>query len=211
MKVKEVIVVEGRYDINTLKQIVDAIIVETSGFGIFSDKEKLELIRRYADARGVIILTDGDGAGFVIRNFLRGALAGEKVKHAYIPDVYGKEKRKRRPSGEGKLGVEGMDREVILEILRRAGATFEEIPQSAAVSAGITKADLFADGLSGRPGSAELRRKLLQALRLPEKLTANAMLDAVNILLTREAYQTLLAQISSEKPGKAEQIDTDPV
>ena len=202
MRVKEVIVVEGRYDINTLKQIVDATIVETAGFGIFSDAQKLELIRRYAKARGVVILTDGDGAGFVIRNFLKGALPKDQVKHAYIPDIFGKESRKRKPSGEGKLGVEGMKRDTLIESLRRAGATFEDIPGAENPGAGLSKADLYADGLSGRPGSALLRQNLLKALELPEKLTANAMLDALNILLSREQYETLLLQIEDEYAGK---------
>ena len=188
--VKEVIVVEGRYDKNTLSQIVDAVIIETGGFGVFSDREKLALLRRMAEKRGLIILTDSDGAGFVIRNYLRGALPKDKVKHAYIPDVEGKEKRKSSPSKEGKLGVEGMKPEALLEALRRAGATLDGV---AAQSGGeLTKADLFALGLSGGMGSALKRKELLKRLELPEKLTANALLDVLNALYGREELISLL-------------------
>lgn len=122
-KIKEVIVVEGRYDKNTLAQVVDATVVELGGFAVFHDAEKLALLRRLAESRGLILLTDSDGAGFVIRNHLKGALPRDKVKQAYIPDIAGKEKRKRRPGKEGKLGVEGMDPATLLSVLRRCGAT----------------------------------------------------------------------------------------
>ncbi len=191
LKVSEIIVVEGRYDKNALSQVVDASIVETSGFGIFSDREKLELIRRLAEKRGVIILTDGDGAGFIIRNYLKGAIASENVKHAYIPDIKGKERRKNAVSKEGKLGVEGMAPEVLLEALRRAGATFEDGQQSRIVN-NITKADLFSLGLSGANGSAERRAALAQRLGLPSKLSSNALLEVLNALYTLDELRSLL-------------------
>ena len=192
VSIREVIVVEGRYDKNTLSQIVDAVILETGGFGVFSDREKLALLRRMAEKRGLIIFTDSDGAGFVIRNYLRGALPKDKVKHAYIPDVSGKEKRKSSPSKEGKLGVEGMTPETLLDALRRAGATMNGV---AAESAGtLTKADLFALGLSGGAGSALKRKELLKQLDLPEKLTANALLDVLNALYGREEIIFLLSR-----------------
>ena len=148
LKIREAIVVEGRYDKNTLSQLVDTVILETSGFGIFKDRETLALLRRIGAKRGLILLTDSDGAGFVIRNYLKGTLPPEQVKHAYIPDRFGKEKRKRRPGKEGKLGVEGMSPTVLETALRRAGATIlgEETTPSAPL---LTKADLFACGLSG--------------------------------------------------------------
>ncbi len=188
--VEEVIVVEGRYDKNTLSQIVDAIIVETSGFGIFSDSEKLILLRKLANERGLVVLTDSDGAGFVIRNFLKGAIDPAKVKHAYIPDVPGKERRKEHASKEGKLGVEGMRPEVLLTALRRAGVAVSEtnVPGEDP----ITKADLYAIGLSGGACSAERRALLLKKLELPERLTPNALLDVLNALYTREAFFLLL-------------------
>lgn len=190
-KVKEVIVVEGRYDRNTVSQVVDATIVETSGFGIFSDREKLALLRRLADRRGLIVFTDGDGAGFVIRNFLKGAIGDVPVKQAYIPDVFGKEKRKAAGSKEGKLGVEGMDADTILQALRRCGATFSdgEEPEK---NAGLTKADLFRLGLSGRPGSGAKRKELLKKMELPERLSANAFLDVINALYTKEEIEGLI-------------------
>lgn len=189
IKVSEVLVVEGRYDLNTLKQVFDATIVTTEGFGIFNDSEKLNLIRRLAQKRGVVILTDSDGAGFVIRSKLKSSLDPALVKHAYIPDVAGKEKRKRTRSKEGKLGVEGMDREVLIQALRRSGATLDG--ESASGAGGITKADLYALGLSGRPGSAEKRQELLRRMDLPEHLSPNALLDVLNILTTREALEAL--------------------
>ena len=188
-KIKEVIVVEGRYDKNTLLQVVDATVVETGGFGVFNNKERLAFFRRLAAQRGLVLLTDSDGAGFVIRNFLKGAIPKEQLKQAYIPDIAGKEKRKRKAGKEGKLGVEGMTPEVILEALRRCGATFEGEAQ-AAEQAAITKADLLDKGLIGA-GSVEKRQALLKELDLPGHLTANAMLEALNILLTREEFEAL--------------------
>lgn len=187
IRIKEAIVVEGRYDANTLRQIVDAPVLETSGFGIFNDKERLNLLRRAAETRGLIILTDSDGAGFVIRRYLSGAIDKRLVKHAYIPDVLGKEKRKSAPSKEGKLGVEGMDPEVILEALRRAGATIEG-ESTPAEPAGITKQDFYRCGLSGGPDSASRRQELIRDLGLPAHLSANALLTAVNLLMTREEF-----------------------
>ena len=184
VRVREVIVVEGKYDLNTLKQVLDATVITTEGFGIFHQKDKLDLIVRMAQSRGVIILTDSDGAGFVIRNHLKGCLDPDLVKHAYIPDIPGKERRKARASKEGKLGVEGMPPEVLLEALRRAGATLDDVSQDA--GGRITKAGLYALGLSGRPDSAQRRKELLQRLELPEKLSPNAMLDVLNVIVSKE-------------------------
>lgn len=184
-KIKEVIVVEGRYDKNTLKQVVEATVIETRGFGIFNDRERLALLRRLAAERGLILLTDSDGAGFVIRNFLKGAIPREQIKQAYIPDVYGKERRKAAPGKEGKLGVEGMPPGVLLEALERAGATDDTAnpPRSP-----LTKADFYALGLSGGADSARRRRALLKRLGLPERMSANALLEAVNLLYGREDF-----------------------
>lgn len=185
-RIKEVIVVEGRYDKNTLSQVVDATIVDVGGFGVFNDAEKLSLLRKLAEARGLVIFTDPDGAGFVIRNHLKGALPKEKVKHAYVPDVYGKEKRKRKGGKEGKLGVEGMKPEMLLAALRRAGATFEgEEAQSRGEP--VTKADMLDAGLIGE-GSAAARADLVKELSLPEHLSTNALLEVLNLLLTRAEF-----------------------
>ena len=170
LKIQEAIVVEGRYDKNTLSQVVDAVILETSGFGIFKDKEKLALLRRVGEKRGLILLTDSDGAGFVIRNYLKGALPKDQVKQAYIPDRPGKEKRKKHPGKEGKLGVEGMSPAVLEQALRQAGATILDGGDEAPKAPPLTKADLFAWGLSGGTGSKEKRQALLQALDLPAHL-----------------------------------------
>ena len=194
LRIREAIVVEGRYDKNTLSQMVDTVIIETSGFGIFKDKERLALLRRLAEKRGLIVLTDPDGAGFVIRSHLRGSLPPDRVKHAYVPDIYGKERRKRQGGKEGKLGVEGMRPEVLEAALRRAGATFLDEAGERAAPAGrpITKADFVALGLSGGPGAADRRRALLQRLELPEHLSPNAMLEVLNALFTREELNGLL-------------------
>lgn len=185
-KIKEVIVVEGRYDKNTLAQVVDATVVTLGGFAVFNDKEKVAFLRRLAAERGLIVLTDSDGAGFVIRNYLKGALPKEQVKQAYIPDIHGKEKRKRAPGKEGKLGVEGMPPEVLLEALRRAGAQAEDSPEPPDP---ITKADLYLAGLSGGADSAARRRALQQELGLPEHLGSAGLLQALNLLMTREEFQ----------------------
>ena len=188
-KIREVIVVEGRYDKNTLLQVVDATVVETGGFGVFNDKEKLAFLRRLAEKRGLILLTDSDGAGFVIRNYLKGALPKEHIKQAYIPDICGKERRKSKAGKEGLLGVEGMNAEVLLETLRRCGATFEG-EASAVPAASITKADMMEKVLVG-PNSAQKRQELLKKLQLPSHMTANALMDALNLLLTREEFDAL--------------------
>ncbi|MEY8259781.1 DUF4093 domain-containing protein [Oscillospiraceae bacterium 50-60] len=191
-KIKEVIVVEGRYDKNTLSQTVEAVIVTLGGFSVFNDREKLAFLRRLAEKQGLIVLTDSDGAGFVIRNYLKGALPRDKVRQAYIPDVQGKERRKRRPGKEGKLGVEGMRPEVLLEALQRAGATFLDETAEAAGKERLTKADLFELGLTGGQDSAARRRTLLRQLDLPEHLTANGLLEALNLLYDREELEALL-------------------
>ena len=189
-KIREVIVVEGRYDKNTISQVVDATVVTLGGFSVFNDKEKLAFLRRLAEERGLIVLTDSDGAGFVIRNYLKGALPKDKVKQAYIPDIHGKERLKRHAGKEGKLGVEGMRPEVLLETLTRAGATFlDGEGESALRKEPITKADLFTLGLTGGPDSAAKRQTLLKKLDLPEHLTANGMLEALNLLYDRETLE----------------------
>ena len=191
--IREAIVVEGRYDKNTLSQIVDAPILETSGFGVFKDKQQLALLRRVAESRGLIVLTDSDGAGFVIRNYLKSAIPAQYLKHAYIPDIYGKENRKTNPGKEGKIGVEGMSRELILEALRRAGATIEGNDSESASR--ITKQDMMDLGLSGGVDSAALRQKLLHKLDLPEHMSANALLQALNLLVDLEQLVKLLEEI----------------
>ena len=195
-RIKEVIVVEGRYDKNTLSQIVDAPILETNGFGIFKDKKQMELLRKVAKLRGLIVFTDSDGAGFVIRNHLKSAIDGRFLKHAYIPDIPGKERRKSAPGKEGKLGVEGMSPEIILQALRRAGATIEG--ENAPSRNGITKQDLMELGLSGGANSAEKRRKLLQNLDLPEHMSANAMLQALNLLYSLEELTAVTAGLEQD-------------
>ena len=192
-RIKEAIVVEGRYDKNTLSQVVDTLILETAGFGLFKDPEKLALLRRAAERRGLIVLTDSDGAGFVIRSRIRGSVPPQYVKHAYIPDVPGKERRKRRPGREGKLGVEGMPPAVLEEVLRRAGATFlgEEAPEGPG-GPPLTKADLFAAGLSGGEDSAQRRQELLKKLALPEHMSANALLNVLNGCYSREEARKIL-------------------
>jgi len=196
VKIKEAIVVEGRYDKNTLSQVVDATILETQGFGLFKDKQQLALLRRVAQKRGLIVFTDSDGAGFVIRNHIKSAIDGKYLKHAYIPDIPGKERRKASPGKEGKLGVEGMTPQIILDALRRAGATIEG--ENAHSSRNITKQDLMALGLSGGSNSSMLRLALLKKLDMPEHMSANAMLQALNLLYTLEELEALVAALEKE-------------
>ena len=194
VKIKEAIVVEGRYDKNTLSQIVDAPILETSGFGIFKDKEQMALLRKVAQSRGLIVFTDSDGAGFVIRNHIKSAIEPRYLKHAYIPDIYGKERRKSAPGKEGKLGVEGMRPEVIVEALRRAGATVEG---QSSRSPAITKQDMMELGLSGGTDSSAKRLALMKQLDLPQHMSANALLQALNLLCTLDELKDLVHKLEN--------------
>ena len=196
IKIKEAIVVEGRYDKNTLSQTVDTTIFETGGFQIFKDRQRMDLLRRVARKRGLIVFTDSDGAGFVIRGRIKSAIPGQYLKHAYIPDVYGKERRKASAGKEGKLGVEGMTREVIVEALRRSGATIQGA--QAQPSAHITKADLVELGLSGGPDAGKLRLALLKKLDLPAHMSANAMLQALDLLYSLEELRELVRMVREE-------------
>lgn len=195
IKIDRAVIVEGRYDKIKLSSVIDGIIIETDGFGIFNDKEKQRLIRRLAEAKGLLILTDSDSAGFKIRSFIRGIVPSEQIKHAYIPDIFGKEKRKVEPSKEGKLGVEGVKVQVIIEALQKAGVLCEETEKTERRE--ITKLDLFEDGLSGKPDSDALRKKLLKHLDLPERLTSNALVQILNTFLTFEEYKTAIEEVKS--------------
>lgn len=192
VKIKEAIVVEGRYDKNTLSQIVDAPIFETNGFGIFKDKAQMALLRRVAESRGLIVFTDADGAGFVIRNHIKSAIDSRFLKHAYTPDVLGKERRKAAPGKEGKLGVEGMRPEVILDALKKAGATIEGADALSTYER-ITKMDLYDLGLSGNPDSKAKRTALLNKLQLPAHMSANALLDVLNLLYTKDEVYDMIS------------------
>lgn len=193
LKIREAIVVEGRYDKIALEPLVDTAVFTTEGFGIFNDKEKMALLRRVAEKRGLIVLTDPDGAGFVIRNRLRGSIDPKYLKHAYIPDVPGKERRKKTGSREGTLGVEGMSREILEEALRRAGATEIDDPADP-----VTKADMVALGLSGGTDSAARRQTLQKRLGLPTKMSSNALLEALNSLYSRSEVLSQLETLAQE-------------
>lgn len=195
-KIREAIVVEGRYDKNTLSQIVDAPIFETHGFGIFKDKEQMALLRAVAARRGLIVFTDSDGAGFLIRNHLKSAIPGQYLKHAYIPDIYGKERRKAAPGKEGKLGVEGMSPEVITDALRASGATIEN--ETGKAPAGITKQDFVALGLSGGPCSSQKRLSLQRRLGLPEHMSASALLQVLNLMYTGQELLQLVKDLEKD-------------
>lgn len=194
LKIKEAIIVEGRYDKIKLSSIVDAPIIETNGFRVFSDKEKQNLIKRIADVRGILVLTDSDGAGFVIRNFLNGAVDNSKVKHCYIPQIKGKEKRKSQKSKEGFLGVEGVSDDVIINAIKKSGAAIIGENKKAAERK-ITKADLFLLSLTGTENAAYNRKKLLKYLNLPDYLSTNAMLTALNCLYSVEELKVILNKL----------------
>lgn len=187
IKITPAIIVEGRYDKNKIKQIFDTIVIDTSGFGIFNNDEQAALIRRLACERGVVVLTDSDQAGFMIRNYIKNIAHGGKIYNAYTPDIMGKERRKTKPSAEGKLGVEGISDDIIIEAVRKSGVMMEET--CAKCASEITKADFFELGLTGGAQSKEKRAKLLKSLDLPENMTANALLEMVNILCTREELE----------------------
>lgn len=195
IKIDRAVIVEGRYDKIKLSSILDAVIIETEGFGIFNNKEKQELIRKLADTKGILILTDSDSAGFKIRSFIKGIVPADQIKHAYIPDIFGKEKRKTEPSKEGKLGVEGVKVDIIIDALEKAGVLCEETEDKGRRE--ITKLDLYEDGLSGKPDSDALRKKLLSLLDLPERLTSNALLQVLNTFLTYEEYKKAVEDIKN--------------
>ena len=192
-KLRQAIVVEGKYDQNTLRQIVDTAIFTTNGFADMKDPALLHLLRQAAQTTGLIILTDSDGAGFLIRNTLKSALPEQGVLHAYIPDLPGKEKRKAAPGKEGLLGVEGMTKEILLEALSNAGADLGGEPVKKKGD-GITKLDLYTAGLSGRTDSQKKREAFLSRLRFPAHMSANALLDALNLLYTREEFLSLFEE-----------------
>ena len=195
--VREAIVVEGKYDAIRLNSVVDATVVTTDGFGIFKNRETMTMLRRLAEAQGLVVLTDSDGAGFVIRDRIAGAICSGRVLHAYAPEIVGKERRKNAPSKEGLLGVEGIDGERLLQALIRAGATVDDRPAEKPIPY-LTKARLYDDGLSGGPDSASLREALLKALGLPRHLSANRMAEVVGALLDEKAYCAVLAHIKGE-------------
>ena len=194
VKIREAIVVEGRYDKNTLSQIVDAPILETSGFGIFKNKEQMALLRRVAEKRGLIVFTDADGAGFVIRNHIKSAIPGKFLKHAYTPDIFGKERRKEKAGKEGKLGVEGLSEEIITEALTKAGVFHKECEKADSIP--VTVNDLYEDSLTGHDNSAERKRKLLKALSLPSRMSNSQLLKLINTFMTYEDYKKAVMEIS---------------
>lgn len=192
--VKQPIIVEGKYDKIKLESVVDGLIITTDGFRIYKDKEKTDLIRTFADKTGVIILTDSDGAGFQIRNHLKGCIKGGKIYNVYIPDIFGKEKRKNKPSKEGKLGVEGIDTDILLRAFEEAGI-FSEAEERADW---LTKTDMLDDGLIGSDKSKELRKRLTAAFGLPERLSTAALMEVLNRLYTRGEYEKKLKEIKED-------------
>lgn len=200
--IKEAVIVEGRYDKIRLESLIDALIIPTNGFQIFSDEKKLALLRKLAAQRGLLILTDSDHAGFLIRNRIASMLPAHQIKHAYIPDIYGKERRKDTPSSEGKLGVEGMPTDVLVRIIEQSGAVAGESREENADP--ISRADFFEDGLIGAPDSTKRRRQLLKALELPENMSANALLSVINSVTDRENYYRIVACIYGENENSEE-------
>lgn len=192
IKLEQAVIVEGKYDKIKLSSIIDAVIITTNGFSIFKDTEKLELIRFYAQKTGIIIMTDSDSAGFTIRNHIKGAVKNGRIINVYIPDIMGKEKRKVKPSAEGKLGVEGVEKEIILKALERAGVTASDAVEREK----ITKTDLYMLGLSGGKNSSELRKKLLAYLKLPSLLSPNSMLEVLNTIMSLEELENIMSGIN---------------
>lgn len=196
IQIKQAVIVEGKYDKIKVSNILDTLIIETDGFGIFKDKNKQKLIRRLAETRGILILTDSDSAGFTIRSFLNGIVPQEQLINVYIPDIFGKEKRKSEPSKEGKLGVEGVKSDVIIDALKKAGVKFDVDAESPKKTQPVTKTDLFLDGLSGGKGSAEKRARLLKQLDLPEHLSSNSMLKLINSFMDFDDYKREIQKLN---------------
>lgn len=203
IKVKEVIIVEGRYDKIKLSRFVDGLIITTEGFGIFNNREKQEFIKNLAKTRGILVLTDSDGAGFVIRNFLKGNIPSGQIKHAYIPDILGKEKRKNKPSKEGKIGVEGMTEEVLCKAIEQSGAVCEHLAGEVKPRKEITKADFYEYGLTGCRDSSQRRDILKKALKLPNHLTSNSLLDVLNCTMGKEEFEEFCDKVLSEEVIKS--------
>ena len=193
IKTDRVVIVEGKYDKIKLASILDAVIIETDGFAIFNDKEKQKLIRRLAKTKGLLILTDSDSAGFKIRSFIGGMVPQEEIKHAYIPDIFGKEKRKTESSKEGKLGVEGMETQIIMTALQKAGVLCVENTKKEGRE--ITHTDFFEDGISGRDNSSEIRKSLAKSLGLPERISSSALLKIINSYMTYDEYKEVIEKI----------------
>lgn len=195
IKIKEAIIVEGKYDKIKLSNFIDGLIITTDGFGVFKNKEKQALIRHLAQTRGLLILTDSDGAGFVIRNFLKGTVPSDKIKNAYIPDIFGKEKRKDKPSKEGKLGVEGISEKILCDAIAKSGIECELSDGYIKSEKEITKADLFEYGLTGTSNASANREKLKQALNLPHNMTSNSILDVINCIMTKDEFISLCEKL----------------
>jgi len=196
IKIKQAVIVEGKYDKIKLSAIIDTVIIETDGFAVFKDKEKQKLIRFLAEKRGIIIMTDSDSAGFKIRNFINGITKSENIKNVYIPDIYGKEKRKTEMSKEGKLGVEGMKPEIILSALKKAGVLCDENEKTECHK--ITHTDFFEDGISGGENSSEIRKALAKQLDLPERISSSALLKIINVYMTYDEYKEAVKTVKNK-------------
>lgn len=195
IKIDQAVIVEGKYDKIRLSSILDTIIIETNGFSIFKDKEKQALIRLLAEKRGLVVMTDSDSAGFKIRSFISGMVKPEKIIHVYTPDIFGKERRKEHPSKEGKLGVEGIDNEVLIKALERSGIKTGESEAKAPEGRQITAYDLYEDGLSGGKDSSEKRGKLTDKLMLPERISTSSLIKILNITMSYEEYKSLVTAL----------------
>ncbi len=199
-RVKETIIVEGTYDKIKLSGFIDGVILTTGGFAVFKNGALRESIKELAERTGIVILTDSDAAGFKIRNFIKQSVPEKYIKHAYIPDISGKEKRKREPGKEGLLGVEGMSEEIIIDALKKAGCTIDGSSAAPKADRAVTKADLMKYGLAGSGSSAEKRRAFAHKLKLPARLSSNMLLDIINRLLTFEEFKRLAEEISEQTP-----------
>lgn len=195
LNIEQAVIVEGKYDKIKLSSVINGVILCTDGFHIFKDKEKMRIIRHYAEKKGIIILTDSDSAGFKIRRYIKGAVGGDNIINVYIPDIFGKERRKSAPSKEGKLGVEGMDEKTLTEAFARAGIISSETEKK---SGGIDKMLLYELGYSGAPQSSERRRRLLLHLDLPELMTTNALADILNTMLSADELIRLTEELFSD-------------
>ncbi|MDD6658782.1 MAG: DUF4093 domain-containing protein [Eubacteriales bacterium] len=195
LKIKEAVIVEGKYDKIKLSNLIDTLIIETNGFAVFKDKKKLAFIRKLANERGIIVITDSDHSGFQIRNYISSSLPKDKIKHIYIPDIYGKEKRKKEPSKEGKLGVEGIDDKILLSLFEKANIEARSVEKRDL----ITSVDMFTLGLSGTPNATQNKKKLLKSLDLPEFLSTSSLISYLNSSMDKKEFYSLCHNLFSNQ------------
>lgn len=208
LKIKQAVIVEGKFDRMRLESVIDALIIEVGGFRIFNNREKQKFLRKLAYEKGILIITDSDASGFKIRSFLSGIIPNDKIFHAYIPDIYGKEKRKKHSSAEGKLGVEAMNTDIIIKAIEQSGIKSSETDNTNTEKIGT--AELYELGLSGRENSSEKRRLLLRSFGLPERLSSSSFVKVINTYIGGDNFRKKAAELFAAENTDAKNDITKP-